>query len=374
MFMKVRIASHLRGLWFRDGDFKGILPPGDYRFWRYPFRAYRDNVQIVSTLVTKLEHTLLDVIVRDPRAADELLVLNLGDNERAFVWRDDRLCYALGPGRHVFWREPFELSVETHDVNEFRFDHARLEAIAAFADARKHLLLVDVKPYETAMLFRDGRIVETLQEGRYAYWSAAGRLEVRTIDRREQVIDVAGQDIMTADKVTLRVNLLVAWSVSDPLKATTLVKDAEQALYRDAQLALRAAIGTRKLETLLTNKDAVGDELRQMLIKRAEQIGATIHAIGLKDIILPGEMKTILNRVIEAEKQAEANTIRRREETATVRSQLNTAKLLADNPHLARERELELLGEILRGTKATIVLGQGDIADQIRGMVGSLSS
>lgn len=374
MLGKLRIGKHERGLWFRDKDFNGILRPGRYRFWPWPLRRHRDNVQITSTLVTKFEHPLLDVIVRVPEVRDELMVLDLGDNERAFVWKNDRLTYVLGPGRQAFWREPIELSVEKYDVGEFRFDHPRLEAIVAMADARKHLLIVDVEPYETALLMRDGQIVETLGEGRYAYWRAAGRLEVRSIDRREQVLDVAGQEIMTNDKVTLRVNLLVTWSVSDPQKAATLVKDPDQALYRDAQLVLRAAIGTRKLETLLTNKDAVGDELRDAMVKRAEHIGIAVHRVGLKDIILPGEMKTILNRVIEAEKQAEANLIRRREETATVRSQLNTAKLLAENPHLARERELELLGEILRGTKATIIFGNGDLAEQVRGMIGSLQS
>ncbi len=371
---KVRIGKHERGLWFRDQDFNGILKPGKYRYWRWPLRACRNVAQIVSTLVTKFEHPLLDLIVRDPQAREELLVLDLGDTERALVWKDDRLTYILGPGRHAFWREPAELSVERFDVSEFRFEHGRLETIVAMTDARKHLLIVDVEPHETVLLLRDGQIVETLSEGRHAYWRAAGRLEVRTIDRREQVLDVAGQEIMTNDKVTLRMNLLVTWSVSDPVKAATLVKEADQALYRDAQLALRAAIGTRKLETLLTNKDAIGDELRNAMVKRAERIGIMIHTVGLKDIILPGEMKVILNRVIEAEKAAEANLIRRREETATVRSQLNTAKLLAENPHLARERELELLGEILRGTKATIVLGNGDIADQVRGMIGSLQS
>lgn len=374
MFKTWRIGKHERGLWFRHGDFQGILRPGKHRFWNWPLLRRANWVQTVNTLVTKFEHTLLDMIVRDPRARDELLVLDLGDSERAFVWKNDRLAYVLEPGRHVFWREPAELTVETYNVSEFRFDHARLETIVGMADARKHLLIVDVEPHETVLLLRDGQIVDTLGEGRYAYWRAAGRLEARKVDRREQVLDVAGQEIMTHDKVTLRVNLLVMWSVTDPVKMATLVKDADQALYRDAQLALRAAIGTRKLETLLANKDAVGDELREAMVKRAEHMGIAIHTVGLKDIILPGEMKAILNRVIEAEKQAEANLIRRREETATVRSQLNTAKLIAETPHLARERELELLGEILRGTKATIVLGQGDVAEQIRGMVSSLES
>ena len=94
-----------------------------------------------------------------------------------------------------------------------------------------------------------------------------------------------------------------------------------------------------------------------------------MRSVGLRDIILPGDMKLILNQVIEAQKQAEANLIRRREETAAARSQANTAKLLADNPALARMKELEALQEILSGTKATFILGQGDLTEQIGRLV-----
>ena len=80
-------------------------------------------------------------------------------------------------------------------------------------------------------------------------------------------------------------------------------------------------------------------------------------------------MKTLLNQVIAATKEAEANLIRRREETAAARSQANTAKLLAENPPLPRLKELEMLKEVLAGTNATFVLGQGDLSDQLRGLI-----
>jgi len=104
-------------------------------------------------------------------------------------------------------------------------------------------------------------------------------------------------------------------------------------------------------------------------------MGLCIRSIGLRDIILPGDMKTLLNQVIGAQKEAEANLIRRREETASVRSQANTAKLLADNPQLARLRELEVLQTILAGAKTTFVFGaQGDIVQQFRGLVAQEQS
>ena len=128
--------------------------------------------------------------------------------------------------------------------------------------------------------------------------------------------------------------------------------------------------GVRPLDRLLADKDAVGNEVRNALASRAAQFGVTVRGVGLRDIILPGEMKSILNEVILAQKQAEANLIRRREETAAARSQANTAKLLAENPILARMKQLEALQEILAGAKTTFILGQGDVVDQVRGLIG----
>jgi regulator of protease activity HflC (stomatin/prohibitin superfamily) len=276
------------------------------------------------------------------------------------------LAYILGPGRHAFWRTPYELSVDTFNVDEFRFEHPRVEAIIAHADASKWLTGVQVDANEDVLLFRNGVLVDRLGEGKYVFWKGAGGVTWKTVDRREQIADVAGQDIMTRDKVTLRVNLIASYQVTDPVQAVTVVSDYAQAVYREAQLVLRAAVGTRTLDELLTNKDAVGNEVRDALTSRAGAFGVVVRSVGLRDIILPGEMKTILNQVIQAEKQAQADLIRRREETAAARSQANTAKLLAESPVLARMKELELMQEILAGAKVSFVLGDGDIAAQVR--------
>jgi regulator of protease activity HflC (stomatin/prohibitin superfamily) len=85
----------------------------------------------------------------------------------------------------------------------------------------------------------------------------------------------------------------------------------------------------------------------------------------VRDLILPGEMKEILNQVIEAEKRSQANIIKRREETAAIRSQLNTVKMLEEHPMLARMKDLEALQEILQGANVRFVLGNGDLLGQL---------
>ncbi len=366
MWFTVRVKSFEMGLLFRHGDFAELLQPGRYRLWSRLWKPRRDRVEIFTTLSAKFEHKLLDVLVADANLRAALTVVQLADHERALVWQDGRLGYFLGPGRHAFWNEPYKLEVEVFDTNKLRFEHPRMEAILAHPCGSQYLFGLEVSEHEDTLLFKDGELIEKLGKGRHVFWSKVGRLTWKSVDRREQVADVAGQEIMTKDKVTLRVNLLVTYQVVDSLKAVGVVNDHAQALYREAQLALRAAVGTRTLDALLADKESVGGEVRHVLASRALEFGVAVKSVGLKDIILPGEMKTILNQVIEAEKAAQANLIKRREETAAARSQANTTRLLAENPVLARMKELELTQEILAGAKVSFVLGEGDIAGQLR--------
>jgi regulator of protease activity HflC (stomatin/prohibitin superfamily) len=172
------------------------------------------------------------------------------------------------------------------------------------------------------------------------------------------MVDVGGQEIMTADKVTLRLNAVVTYKIIDARKAVCQTEDVRQALYRDAQLVLRAVVGARELDAFLTDKDAVATEIEDSIRHRAGELGLEIASVGIRDVILPGDMKDLMNKVTEARKAAEANLIARREETAAIRSQANTAKLLAESPTLMRLRELEVLEKIASAGKLNIVLGE----------------
>jgi regulator of protease activity HflC (stomatin/prohibitin superfamily) len=185
------------------------------------------------------------------------------------------------------------------------------------------------------------------------------------IDLREQSLDIGGQEIMTADRVTLRLNAVATYRVVDPLKYMTQSGDPRQALYREAQLALRALVGTLELDALLADKNALAERLNGQLKTRAAGFGIDVIGLGVRDVILPGEMKDLLNKVTEAKKAAEASLITRREETATMRMQANTAKILESNPTLVRMRELEALEKVAAKANLTVVLGEGGLADKV---------
>jgi len=116
---------------------------------------------------------------------------------------------------------------------------------------------------------------------------------------------------------------------------------------------------------MMTDKDVVAREVEEQIAGRAGELGLEIVSAGVRDVILPGDMKDLMNKVTEAKKAAEANLIFRREETAAMRSQANTAKLLESNPTLMRLRELEVLEKVACGGKLSVVLGEKGLADRV---------
>ena len=362
MIRRIKITAHERGLLFREGDFLGVLTPGVY--W-YLDPLLKLRVDKVTPRNPWLVHASLDLIAKSGKLAGEALVLDMGDHERALVWIDGRFDRVVDAGLYVLWTSEHDVRVEIVDARAMRLEHAELPVIVRAHGAAALLEVVNVEPGHVALWFRDGAYEATLAPGTYAFWKEVGTLRVEDVDLRELTIDISGQEIMTADKVTLRLNAMVAFRIADPLRAVTAVDGAAQALYRAAQLALREAVGAKDLDTLLAGKEALGREVSEMLAPRAAELGITIVTTGVRDLILPGDMKELMNKVTEAKKAAEASLITRREETAAMRMQANTAKILESSPTLMKLKELETLEKVAGKANLTVVLGEEGLASRV---------
>jgi regulator of protease activity HflC (stomatin/prohibitin superfamily) len=362
----VKIRSYEMGLYFRDGEFQGLLGTG--RHW-FVDPLGKVKVEVVSQRNPWLTHEKLDVIVRSSALKDRAVVLDLKDDQRSLVWVEGRFSHILPPGLYAYWTGQRQVKVEVVDARTVRFEHAELPVIVRSAMAERLLDVCRVQRDCVGVLFYDGKYVDTLAPGLYAFWKGTAEAKLVEVDLRETMLDVGGQEIMTADKVTLRLNAVATYRVVDARKAVTTVDDVRQALYREAQLALRAVVGAKELDSFLTAKDGVAKELEEILRQRAGALGVEILAVGIRDVILPGDMKELMNKVTEAKKAAEANLIARREETAAMRSQANTAKLLEDNPTLMRLRELEVLERIAASGKLSVVLGEKGLAERIVNLI-----
>jgi regulator of protease activity HflC (stomatin/prohibitin superfamily) len=366
MFRRVVIRQFEFGLVFRDGEFRELLAPG--RHVRFDPLG-RERITVVSQRAPWLDHEQLDVMVRSGALEGKAIVLELADHERGLVWIDGRFAAVLPPGRFALWTGFRQIRTEVIDARTVRFEHAERDAILRSARVAELLDVQDVPADFVAVLFVDGKPIETLGPGRYAFWKGGPVVKLARIDRRETVLDVAGQEILTADKISLRLNAVVVYRVTDPLQAVTRTDDAKQALYREAQLSLRGAIGVRELDALLADKESVAAELTDRLKRRSADFGIEVLALGIRDVILPGDMKELMNKVIEARKVAEASVITRREEAAALRHQVNAAKLFADNPTLQRLRELEAVEKIAAAGKLSVILGEKGLADRVTNLL-----
>lgn len=362
MFKRYKIRTYEMGLLFRDGEFRGLLTAGIHWFVD-PLGKVR--VDVVSQRDPWLVHEKLDLIVKSGALQDRAVILDLQDHERALVWIENRFSHVLPAGQYAYWTGQKAVRVEIVDVRTVRFEHEQFKVIVRSPYAAKLLDVCTVQRDRVGVLFVDGRYIETLAPGEYAFWKGPAEAKVVEVDLRETMVDVSGQEIMTADKVTLRVNAVATYKIVDARKAISQTDDVRQALYRETQLVLRSVVGARELDVFLTDKDAVAKEIEDNVRRRAGELGLDIASVGIRDVILPGEMKDLMNKVTEARKAAEANLIARREETAAMRSQGNTAKLLAESPTLMRLRELEVLEKIASAGKLNIVLGDKGLADKV---------
>ena len=251
------------------------------------------------------------------------------------------------------------MTVEMVDISaQYEIPQDKLRPIARLKS--EHVWLLYVAEAHVGLLFVDGKLVKTYPPGVYGFWKPAKEILFETVDTRLQQSDVSGQEMLTQDRVSLRVNLTCGYAVKDPVKARTSVAKYQDALYKELQFGLREAVSAATLDDLLSHKEKLNAVIVNYATPKLAEIGIEVKSIGVKDVILPGDMRDIMNKVVEAQKLAEANLIKRREETAATRSLLNTAKLMQDNPVLLRLKELEALEKVTENIQTLNIYGGFD--------------
>jgi len=217
-----------------------------------------------------------------------------------------------------------------------------------------------VREGEQGLLYENGRFVRTLEPGRYRLWRLPGRREeLRTVDLRRQQMLLNGQEMLTADPLPARFNLVAEYRVRDAARALHTVEDYTAALYTGLQVLLREEVQALALETLLAERAALAARLLERGRAVAEELGLELLSVGLRDVILPADVRRLLTGEIEALRAGRAALAAAREEVAAARARANTAQLLQANPALLRLRELEALVEIAQGHGNTVIVAGG---------------
>ncbi len=338
----ITLTETQRALLLEKGRFAAILGPGTHRVPRSNAVIERhdiDRLRFVSGFDRALFRTRPDL------AEPHLTEVTTGPDEIALITRDGKPVEVLMPdARIVLWRDAGPFEVERLGIADDLTVAPQLARRLIAAGFGAILAQFRVLDGHVGMLFVEGVLAARLDPGLHAFWARIRDVTVKMVDLRARAHEVTGQEILTKDRVTIRVNLTALFRVTDAERAVTAVRDFDEALHRALQLALRRQLGAQTLDQILADK---GEGLGFDAV-RAEMagIGIDLGEVALKDVILPGEMREILNRVVTAEKEAEANVIRRREETNATRSLLNTAKVMAENPVMLRLKELEALETI----------------------------
>jgi len=363
MIRRILIGDNERVLAIRKRRFAGILGPGERWLFGRKIELKTCNVRDLvfsDEWADYIANRLPEV------AARYFTVVATSASQVAVVYLDGRLVRVIAPATRVlFWKGAVNVTFELIDVVAEPEVPARLLPALVRLGSQSAATFGVIEEGKRGLVYLDGRLVRELEPGTYGFWNAVATPRLEVLETRRQSVEVTGQEILTQDKVTLRVNISAVFEIASVTTARAGLKDVNEYLYRALQIAARQSLGKRTLEQVLAEKTDIDEAVSAEVRREMEVYGVRVRQIALKDIILPGDIREILNQVVTAEKQAQANLIRRREETAATRSLLNTAKLMEENPLLVRLKELEALEKVAdKVEKITVVGGMNALLER----------
>jgi regulator of protease activity HflC (stomatin/prohibitin superfamily) len=206
--------------------------------------------------------------------------------------------------------------------------------------------------HEKGLMYTKGRFVRVVDPG--SHWYSRLNTRIERVDMRARFTSIGGQEVLSADSVSIKMSLAAKFEVVDPFVARNSVENYEQALYLELQLALREIVGSRKIDEVLEQRQEIGAKLLKTTEDKIADFGVKLLSVSIKDIMFPGELKKIFAQAVKAQKEGIAQLERARGETAALRSLANAARMIEHNPALLQLRVLQAVGE---NSGNTFVLG-----------------
>lgn len=353
------------GTLFVDNQFVQIIPPKSvFGMCEFKHKLILGKFKLQDS---RINDVLAASIEQNAPAqmAQFCVQMQVGANQAGLRFEDDLLVEILPPGtKRLYWQNNCKQHMQTIELSDgYQLSEQMVQQLLQPKLRQKEVqgdssvLIAQIPAYHLGVLKVNGKVEKLLDAGITAYWRFNREISVDIVDTRLQTKEISGQEILTRDKVNLRINLVANWYYTDVLTAYAKTAQPSELLYRQLQFALREAIGTRTLDELLENKTVIDEVINAHMQTNMAGYGIETASVGVKDIILPGDMKTILAQVVEAEKAAQANVIRRREETSATRSLLNTARVMENNPVALRLKEMETLERIAERIDKISVVG-----------------
>ncbi len=356
---RVRINKQKVGLVYRKGDFYRVLLAGNHWLGFYDDVILYNQSQIYNVLSD------MELALEDNHFSKNIEQFSIMENEIAIVYARNNFTTVLTTGNYFYFKGHVDLRVEIVNLNSTEEITSIDLAILKNHQVAQYVKTFKLENYEKGLLFREGKFKQELTGGSYYYWIGSHSLELLKVDMRNTQLELSGQELLTKDKAAVRINVQLEYRVFDIQKALLENSSYSKQLYTTGQLAMREIVGAMTLDELIESKESVGEFVLKSLKEKSNKLGIQVSQAGIRDIILPGEVKEIMNQVLIAEKKAQANAIARREETASTRTMLNTAKLMEDNSVLLKLKEMEYVEKIAEKIGEIKLSSGGAIVDQL---------
>jgi len=367
--MKFIIKDNERAFLYKNGIFTRMLMPGRQTVWDF---LGETAAKVTAEGRLDFSGMNLPILFKDAEFSKSVAIVEVPDDKLAVHFVDGRVTQVLKPGTYAFWNIFKKNTFEIVDVTDPE-SAGQLPVLYMAYMPSTYYARIDVADGEIGLLYYNGVFVRTLSAGKYYYWNYNTRVTSQIVDTRIQQLDISGQEILTADKVSLRINFVCSFQVTNPENVIGKMKDYKAQIYVLTQLILREFTGKYRFDDLLRQKDSIGSFVLEKLCEREQEFFVRFTDAGVKDIILPGEIRDIMNTVLVAEKSAQASVIARREEIAATKSLLDTAKLMDENATLFKLKELEYLERICDKVGSISVDGGGGVLKSLRDLVGARS-
>ncbi|MEQ1734405.1 MAG: slipin family protein [Bacteroidia bacterium] len=357
---RIVINKWTKGIVLKNGTYVKTIHEGVY------WLMYGQEIIVYDMAIPFKTPVNLSILLTDENFVSATTVVTVKDNEIALYYANDMFVSVVNTGRYVYWNGLINCKYVIINLANCTIDTSIGSALLTHKDVAPYIRTSVIEPYEKGILFIDGSFNKIMEAGTYNFWKNSTTINVVKVDIRTQLMDINAQEILTKDKAALRININMQYIVSDVVKALVNNSAYDKQLYVLAQLTIREFVSTVSFDELMEKRDALAKLVTESIATKATLLGVTISHIGIKDIVLPGDMKDIMNQVLIAEKKAQANIIMRREETASTRSLLNTAKLMEDNTMLFKLKEMEYVEKIADKIQSISISGGGQVVDQLK--------
>lgn len=365
--MKVIIKENEVGFVTKNGIFDRLITAGKYYFSKtFGYQVHIEemlgelNFMDIPYQILEKNQIFKESTVRYEIPDGFLGLIYVNNTLRAFAIRKE----------YIFWNvfEKYEVKLISMEQPEIGKEVTKqmLTMIPT-----KYYTTVLVGEGELGLLYYNHRLQRKLDSGVYYFWNDRYSVTAKIVDLKQAELNIAGQEILTKDKIGIRMNVTCTYRIQDAVAVSENIKNLEQQMYSCVQLIIRELTGNYKLDEILELKEQISKEVFLKLKENESAFYVEFLSAGIKDIILPGEIKDIMNSVLVAEKAAQANVISRREEVASTRSLLNTAKLMDENKTLYRLKELEYLEKICDRVGEISVNGNAGLIEQLGQFIGN---